>query len=257
MPGYIGAIFFGLLLALLSEVIKNNFLISYEKITEILNYSFFNLLTLNFIYPSISFIYRDNPLPYLNGSLWTIKIELILYLILPLIVYFIKKYKSLSAVVIAILISLIWAYYFIEIAPNKTILKQFPGKLIFFSSGIFLFYLLNIFKENSNILFLFLLLTMILNFTIENRFSNYAINVVFVLLSVYFFAFHTKKIKLKTDLSYSIYLLHYPLLQFYVSFNIFEKSLLLWMLVYFINLYFLSRFFWFFIEKKFIWQKKK
>lgn len=42
-----------------------------------------NLLFLNFLKPSLPEIFEQNPFPFLNGALWTIKIEVLFYCLLP------------------------------------------------------------------------------------------------------------------------------------------------------------------------------
>ena len=54
-------------------------------------YVFWNCITLNFIAPSLPGVFGGNPI---NGALWTIKVELGFYLILPLLVYILDKLST-------------------------------------------------------------------------------------------------------------------------------------------------------------------
>lgn len=60
--------------------------------SEFYKYLIANLTTLNFIHPTLPGVFEGLALGgSVNGSLWTIKIELGFYIILPLIVYLINK----------------------------------------------------------------------------------------------------------------------------------------------------------------------
>ena len=64
--------------------------------SEFYKYLIANLTTLNFIHPTLPGVFEGLALGgSVNGSLWTIKIELGFYIILPLIVYLINKMSKI------------------------------------------------------------------------------------------------------------------------------------------------------------------
>ena len=57
--------------------------ISLRSFWEQTCYVMANLLFLNFLKPALPGIFEHNPFPFLNGALWTIKIEVLFYCLLP------------------------------------------------------------------------------------------------------------------------------------------------------------------------------
>ena len=66
-------------------------LMDFLKNKETLKYLVANFSFLNFIQPSLPGVFTNNPNQPLDGSLWTIKAELTLYVLLPFIVPLLKR----------------------------------------------------------------------------------------------------------------------------------------------------------------------
>lgn len=197
-----------------------------------------NLSTLNFIHPTLPGVFEGLVLGgSVNGSLWTIKIELGFYIILPIIVFIIdkvsKNHRKYGSIVLCILYILSVMYeVFMPVITKKTILppsldNQFPAYISYFVSGMLIvenwehvFKKLNIFAIPS-----------ILVFTICTIFEIPILSSLFkpitLCLIVMWMAFRFKlfySIGSKKDYSYSMYLVHYPLIMCSVSLSLFEKN---------------------------------
>jgi peptidoglycan/LPS O-acetylase OafA/YrhL len=83
-PGYIAVILFCSIFLYFSSS-KSEFL-NYFNL-EFFKYIFFNILTLNFLQPTLPGVFENNQLQAVNGALWTIKIEVMFYITVPFIVY--------------------------------------------------------------------------------------------------------------------------------------------------------------------------
>jgi peptidoglycan/LPS O-acetylase OafA/YrhL len=106
-----------------------------------LKYVVANLLFLNFLAPDLPGVFAGNALEAVNGALWTLKIEVSFYLMVPFFVYFFRRYGTLSVLAILYIASV--AYYAAMTAAAEhsgrplldMLARQLPGQLAFFLSG--------------------------------------------------------------------------------------------------------------------------
>ena len=108
---------------------------------QVLAYIIPNLGFLNFIEPSLPGLFEDNRMSAVNGALWTLKIEVMFYMALPLIWWFIRKPGALCTLAwIAMIIGAeIWRFYFSNIyegAYADQISRQLPGQMSYFAIGM-------------------------------------------------------------------------------------------------------------------------
>lgn len=193
--------------------------------TQWLKYTGVNLIFLNFLEPCINFLFNDNLICAVNGSLWTIKIELMFYISVPFLYYFIKNKSILQRNLILIMLYALSSIYFLMmINLGKDILaRQFPGALNYFTIGI----LLNLNKEFFKKYIYYLLPIAVLIIYLEK--GVFGLNILTPIafgISIFWFAF--LKIPLKNfgkygDFSYGIYLVHFPIVQLFVQLKIYEK----------------------------------
>lgn len=116
-----------------------------EYLRNGLRYLFFQLTFMGFAQDSIPGIFLDNPLQVVNGSLWTLKIEMMFYAIVPFIMWGIRRFGSRGQFLV------ILGIYLASIAYRDilwhwrdvtgqgiygTLAKQLPGQLSFFIVGI-------------------------------------------------------------------------------------------------------------------------
>jgi len=225
---------------------------------EFIRYIIFNLLTLNFLQPTLAGVFEHNPIDAVNGALWTIKIEVIFYLLVPIISYISIKssrlYTFLTIYILAISYSLImiWLYNSTNSEIFLKLEKQIPSQLAFFISGASIYYLYDRFKAHSTILlFISIILLTIHHYFIE-IYPLYPIS-----LAIFIIYFATQFRYLGDvgkfgDLSFGIYIWHFPIIQTLIHLNLFSNlfvgitSLLLTLLT-------LSLLSWHYIERPFLY----
>lgn len=81
-----------------------------------------NLCFMNFLAPSLPGVFTENIMTAVNGSLWTMKGEVVCYLMVPFVYNYIKKRREKVTTILGILIfvclNCIWHFCFLESIMN-------------------------------------------------------------------------------------------------------------------------------------------
>lgn len=100
-----------------------------------------NLVFLNFLAPDLPGLFADNRFTAVNGALWTLKIEVMFYLVLPLILMGLNRLRSFwwAGIVLLYAAGEAWAMLvpgIAEQAAGTELGRQLPGQMAFFAMGI-------------------------------------------------------------------------------------------------------------------------
>ncbi|MGH9818978.1 MAG: acyltransferase family protein [Pyrinomonadaceae bacterium] len=114
-----------------------------------LKYIASNLAFLNFLQPTLPGVFEGNKFAFVNGPLWTLKIEVMFYILVPVFVFLVRKFKPLRVLAFFYLCSVAYAFIFARMAANTGSLiyleigRQLPGQLSYFMAGAFFYYFLD------------------------------------------------------------------------------------------------------------------
>jgi peptidoglycan/LPS O-acetylase OafA/YrhL len=268
------AYYFNLLVILL----LTPFFITYYPF--IFSFGFLKQIVAHFLF-SAYFIYRDNGFG-LNGSYWTLSIEMLWYIFLPLIVLFTRT-KTILKLCFGIAFSLIYLaalqFHSLDflvhlIQPDSKfnvsydslivyLSFQLPGQLMFFCAGILILKLQKNFesfkKYNSFLNIIFIATVVFIVFFVsyftpgellsENIYLFLVVIVIFLLM----LRINLNKMIILSwigEISYSLYLWHYPILAIFKKINILNYcSLELTGIIFLILLFLLSSASYYFVEK--------
>ena len=222
-----------------------------------IKYIFFNLITLNFLQSSLPGVFENNDIQAVNTSLWTIKVEIMFYIAVPIIVYILNKTDRFWGIV---------AIYFLLIAYSTGVMQlsdrlspelltqleqQLPGQLAFFVSGALLYYFYDKFVRNISLLMFVSSFILVLH--------NYALSVYFLfpislaIIAIYFCLMfkYLGNFGKHGDFSYGMYIWHFPILQTFLHFQLFDNP---WIAIpgVVISVFLASFISWNFIEKPFL-----
>lgn len=222
-----------------------------------IHYLLFNLVFLNFLHPDMPGLFTHNPVHAVNGSLWTIKLEVAFYLLVPIIYSITQTKKSRFYItVILFILSLIAAYltnYFVHKLhlPNQ-LTYQIQSYFCYFMAGA-IFNFISPTKKTMVVLFISSILYFCLYPNWEdlrgiNLFSSTATAVFVITICEYIKPSISVPNKVG-DISYGIYALHFPIIQFLIQFRIIQNDFLSMLLTLFIVLI-LSLLSWHLFEKK-------
>jgi peptidoglycan/LPS O-acetylase OafA/YrhL len=252
LPGYV----FVILLSIIVFAFFSSYSLSeYFLNINVYKYLGWNLIFLNFMQPCLPGLFENNLICAVNGALWTLKVEEGFYIVLPLIFYAIKKSKKAFLILVSLYVLSLLYWFIMDSYLNKPVLaKQLPGYLCYFVTGIFLFLNFNlIMKNKKTLLFLSVLLL------ISCCFSNLPIGFLYpaafgiiVIVSAYNLPLFNNFGKFG-DFTYGLYIYHFPIIQLFRQYNLFEKynPIIMAIAVILITLFF-AMFSWFLIEKRFL-----
>ena len=238
-------IYFGLI------VFQTLFFIGFSDGTfgDIFKYFITNLFFLNFLSPSIGDTLINLQVNTLNGSLWTLKNEVFFYAIVPIIFVLYKKFG----------LKFLYFLYFLSFTYIVTVnyldlarlIVLFPSQLRLFIVGILLYVLFS--KFSKNIIYLLAPIAVILIYLFnENEYFNSLFYPGLLGIIVFFVIYCIKQVNIKFDFSYSFYILHFPVIQLSLYFNINPSNPILSFLFLFSIILFLSFLSEKYIEKRFV-----
>jgi peptidoglycan/LPS O-acetylase OafA/YrhL len=227
LPAYLFIIFTcAIFLSLLSEYSFSE----YFTHPVLFKYLFANLSFLNFIQPCLPGVFSNEISSCtVNAALWTLKIEVSFYLIIPIILYLTKKIRLKYLLFIGIyLLSVIYRNTFEYLSTLNgvgyytIIARQLPGFMSYFVCGIALYYYFEFFIRNKKILLFFSVIVFIL----ERKFGVEFLSPLALSIIVFFIAFSFKQLNgfaKHGDISYGIYIFHYPIMKIVTSLGFFNK----------------------------------
>lgn len=225
--------------------------------TEWLKYLIANLIFLNFLQPTLLGLFSENPIQAVDGALWTLKIEVMFYLCVPLFVIAMRTWGRWPILLGIYMLSLIYVAA-VEVWGVKTgsdiylaLQRQLPGQLTFFVSGATLYYYLDIFKQR----WLWLLLPSIGVFVIKPWVPVAWVEPMALAVVVIYFACVFPclgNFGKYGDFSYGIYITHFPILQILISAGVFDYSPFFGFTVAGVFVFITAYVFWHFIEKPFL-----
>ncbi|MDD7887141.1 acyltransferase [Flavivirga sp. 57AJ16] len=218
-----------------------------------------NLTFQNYIEPCLPGVFENNAICAVNGALWTIKVEEAFYLLVPFF-YFIIKFKKSNIYVLSIivyLISITYFNYFVSIDMYR-IAKQLPGALAFFVMGIMLYKNFDFFQKWKHYI---ILPCLVLFFIEQYLFKTYILKPIVFGFMVFYIAYNFKWLNnfgKYGDFTYGIYIYHFPVIQIFVYFKLFNKyDPIIISLVVFLIVLILAVLSWYILELRYLSKSRR
>ena len=188
-----------------------------------------NLSFLNFLAPSLPGVFEGHLHTAVNGSLWTMKIEVMLYLTIPLAVWLCTrlncKTSRMAIIVYALSVGYRLLFTWLYIRTGQEIYailsRQFFGQLAFFFTGVWLYASYQTFQRYRHSIALVALSLFLFSAYIP-YYSIVFEPVVISLLTLYacIVGRWGSWIPVKNNVSYEMYLIHFPLIQLGIHFGL-------------------------------------
>ncbi|MEZ5692237.1 MAG: acyltransferase [Rickettsiales bacterium] len=191
-------------------------------IKETVKYLASNLVFANFLSPDMGGLLSNAHNPAINASLWTLKIEVMFYMIVPFLYWLLRKY-TITLIVAIYVLSTIFAATCQHYGMD-TLAKQLPGQMRFFIMGIALYHYQDKIQINHKMAFI----TALILFTICSLRHDLPIMFIYPALMgflVFICALRLPVFLIKYDISYGVYIIHAPLIQISLLLGFFENSI--------------------------------
>jgi peptidoglycan/LPS O-acetylase OafA/YrhL len=190
-----------------------------------------NFLFLNFLAPSLPGVFASNGLSAVNGALWTLKIEVVFYLFVPVMHYLCNRLGTKMTMAAIFCLSCLWKYGFAlldslhssggidALDSSRSIYAklevQFPAQLVYFSAGILLLLYFDKLKSHFRAI---ACITAAL-FLADQFLTKDILDVFWISGLVFVFGFwrYFGNFAKYGDFSYGVYIVHWPILQTLIS----------------------------------------
>jgi peptidoglycan/LPS O-acetylase OafA/YrhL len=224
---------------------------------DVIKYIAANLVFLNFLHPDLPGLFANNTLQAVNGALWTLKIEVMFYLLVPVVVMMFRKFGRMRVMLLLYICSVVYSMVMENLASNTgsgsylELQRQLPGQLTFFLAGAAGYYYFQNLAKHAQWLALFAIGA----FALKSWLPWVAVQPLALGMLVIYFACIVRCVGnfgKYGDFSYGIYIVHFPILQLLVSFGLFDKHPWLMLLVAGSVVLTTAFFLWHLVEKRFL-----
>lgn len=224
-----------------------------------------NLLFLNFLAPTLPGVFTSNINTAVNGSLWTLKTGVAFYLSVPVIHYVSGRLGTRKTMAAIFCFSCLWKYGFAWLAYTHSaramfaleprnlysqLEAQFPGQLLYFIAGILLF----LYFDELKLHFRMISSITVGLFLVDYFFMGGYLDVFWISGLVFVFGFWCyfgNSIKFG-DLSYGVYLVHWPILQVMVAIGLTSLNPAIFVMASLLLTFVVSLLMWNLVEKRFL-----
>jgi peptidoglycan/LPS O-acetylase OafA/YrhL len=225
-----------------------------------------NLLFLNFLAPSLPGVFTTNVMPAVNGALWTLKIEVIFYLFVPVIFSLSRRYGVVRIVGALFILSCVWKYGFALLDTMYSshgifsldssrgfyaqLEAQFPGQLLYFCAGILLLVYFDKLKQH----FLSIAAISACLFLLDYWFARGTLDVFWMSGVVFVFGFwrYFGDFSKFGDFSYGVYIVHFPIVQTLAALGLATMNPAIFLAVTVFLIGIAGIFMWHLVEKRFL-----
>jgi peptidoglycan/LPS O-acetylase OafA/YrhL len=187
-----------------------------------------NLAFLNFVHPTLPGVFVGNVLQEVNGALWTLKIEVMFYVSVPVIAWLCRRIGRLTVLAALYVLSVAYVLVLNRLAVETgsplyiLLARQLPGQLSYFMVGAFFYYYFGLFEKRAG----WFLAAAIALFLVDRVYPIPALEPLWLGTLVVYFGFflYVGNFGRYGDFSYGIYILHFPIIQLLVQAGLFAVS---------------------------------
>ncbi len=228
---------------------------SYFTSSQFWRYLGANLTFANFLQPSLPGVFEGQVNEAVNGSLWTMKVEILLYISIPIAAWILARTHKIGALVAIYVCSYLYKVWmgnmYIETGEEiyRIMQRQVGGQLLFFYAGVAILLYFDYFQRNIKWLF-----PIALAIGVASKYVNWfdAIEPLCIAIVIIGFAYNCRWfvwMRKYDNIAYDIYLFHYPVIQLVVLWGLPDVNIYMSLAVVVAMTIALSLLSWYFIER--------
>ena len=217
----------------LGVIVSDLSFVQYFTSTETYKYLITNLGFMNFLQPTLPGVFDTNPVEAVNGALWTMKVELMFYVSVPIVFFLMTKFNKLYVIIGVLLFSLFYDWLFTELYNHTLnnfyllLRKQVGGQFMYFYSGtLILLYFETFIKYLKYLLPIGIACYAMAYYNIVFSYLeplSFAIVIIGLSYVMKYFFFLRKY----ENVSYGMYLFHFPVIQVFIYYNVTQYNVYL------------------------------
>jgi len=228
----------------------------YFRSPIVYKYLLANALFLNFIQPDLPGVFDNNLFHAVNGSLWTLKVEIGYYLLVPLIVALRGKIRPALLYGLLFALSVAWYLTMLHLYGTRHdslflfLSRQLPGELFYFILGAAATLVDEKPLFRKMLAWLGIPATLLLFLPLGTIAGS-----LMLAIAVFFFALSLPVVRYryrKEDISYGLYIYHFPVMQVLIGMGVYHSSPMMGLVMSFLITTILALLSWLLIEKPFI-----
>lgn len=213
-----------------------------------------NLIFLNFLEGDLPGLFNANRHADVNGALWTLKIEVLFYVALPLLAWGLAKLKSYWWIGIAAMVIAAFAWRDGMIALDhpysEQLARQLPGQMMYFAAGMAMWRLWNNAQAHAGVLAVIGLCALVLAVLVPQLDALRVLGLFGLIAGIAFVPGPALNAARWGDVSYGVYIVHFPIVQALVAAGVFTAfGLIGGMLVSAVLVFAVSYVLWWWVEK--------
>lgn len=192
-----------------------------HSVVDVFRYIGANLVFLNFLEPNLPGLFDGQRFTEVNGALWTLKIEVMFYLALPMIAWVLARLGKHWWVGIAVLI--VSAFAWIELmlvfdhALSPVLARQLPGQMMYFAAGIALWKIWPVAQAQATWFGVIGGVALMLSLLVPGLEALRVLGLAGLVAGLAFGPGPAMNVASYGDVSYGIYIVHFPIVQLLVS----------------------------------------
>ena len=252
MPPYVAIV---LLCAVCGVLLTNMPAGEYFTSPQFWQYLGANLTFANFLQPALPGVFEGQVYEAVNGSLWTMKVEILLYISIPFAAWLMMRSSRAWALVLIYVLSYIYKVWMGHLHAEsgeliyRIMQRQVGGQLLFFYSGVAILMYFDYFQRHIRWLF-----PVALAVGIASKWVDWfdAIEPLCIAIVIIGFAYNCRWfvwMRKFDNIAYDIYLFHYPIIQLVVYWGLPERNIYMALAVVVAMTISLSLLSWYFIER--------